>query len=154
MARYYIFLHLRWNNEVVKLKRFKYYYWSILFIKHMHNINTLIRIVFYSFWVWIFYYDGLQLSIAMHSFLNCLVLADIISWLMYQLYLLPRMLIQFGIGTVINIAIMIFLIKDAKLLVPKSTDMQAMAIMVFFSVAAVKGFYYVLIEMGYLSPQD
>jgi hypothetical protein len=33
--------------------------------------------------------------------------------------------------------------------VPQSADMQAMAIMVFFSVAAVKGFYYILIEMGY-----
>jgi hypothetical protein len=32
--------------------------------------------------------------------------------------------------------------------------MQAMAIMIFFSVAAVKGFYYVLIEMGYSGPQD
>jgi len=27
--------------------------------------------------------------------------------------------------------------------------MQAMAIMVFFSVAAVKGFYYILIEMDH-----
>ena len=120
----------------------------------MHNINILVRIVFYSFWVWIFYFDGLHLSIAMHSFLNCLVLADIITWLMYQFYLLPKMLIQFGIGTVINIVIMILVMRDAKLLVPQSTDMQAMAIMVFFSVAAVKGFYYVLIEMGYIGSQD
>jgi len=61
---------------------------------------------------------------------------------------------QFGIGTVVNLAVMIMLIRDAKSLVPQSADMQAMAIMVFFSVAAVKGFYYLLIEMGYHNPQD
>ena len=90
----------------------------------------------------------------MRSFLNCLVLADIVTWLMYQFYLLPRMVIQFGIGTVVNVAVMVLLIRDAKSLVPQSTDMQAMAIMVFFSVAAVKGFYYVLLEMGYWDSQD
>lgn len=116
----------------------------------MHNFNILLRTIFYSLWIWVFYFDGLHLSLAMRSFLNCLVLADIITWLLYQLYLLPRMMVQFGIGTVINLAVMIMLIKEARLLVPESADMQAMAIMVFFSVAAIKGFYYVLIEMGYL----
>jgi hypothetical protein len=120
----------------------------------MHNVNILARIVFYSLWVWIFYFDGLHLSVPMRSFLNFLVLADIITWLMYQFYLLPRMVMQFGIGTVVNLAVMIMLIRDAKSLVPQSADMQAMAIMVFFSVAAVKGFYYLLIEMGYHNPQD
>jgi hypothetical protein len=115
----------------------------------MHNANILARIVFYSLWVWMFYFDGLHLSVPMRSFLNCLVLADIVTWLMYQFYLLPKMVVQFGIGTVVNVVVMILLIRDAKLLVPQSTDMQAMAIMVFFSVAAVKGFYYLLIEMGY-----
>ena len=120
----------------------------------MHNVNILARIVFYSLWVWIFYFDGLHLSGPMQSFLNFIVLADIITWLMYQFYLLPRMVMQFGIGTVVNLAVMIMLIRDAKSLVPQSADMQAMAIMVFFSVAAVKGFYYLLIEMGYHNPQD
>lgn len=60
---------------------------------------------------------------------------------------------QFGIGTVVNVVVMILLIRDAKSLVPQSADMQAMAIMIFFSVAAVKGFYYLLIEMGYHRPQ-
>ena len=64
------------------------------------------------------------------------------------------MVIQFGIGTVVNVAVMILLIRDAKSLVPQSVDMQAMAIMVFFSVSAVKGFYYVLLEMGYVGSQD
>jgi hypothetical protein len=59
------------------------------------------------------------------------------------------MVVQFSIGTVVNVAVMILLIGDAKSLVPQSADMQAMAIMVFFWVAAVKGFYYILIEMGY-----
>ena len=98
--------------------------------------------------------DGLHLSWAMRSFLNCLVLADIVTWLMYQFYLLPRMVVQFGIGTVVILAVIILLIRDAKSLVPQSADMQAMAIMVFFSVAAVKGFYYVLIEMGYAGSQS
>ncbi|MEK6197000.1 MAG: hypothetical protein N2B58_02345 [Desulfobacterales bacterium] len=92
----------------------------------------------------------------MRSFLNFLVLADIVTWLGYQFYLLPRMVVQFGIGTAVNVAVMILLIRDAKSLVPQSADMQAMAIMVFFSVAAVKGFYYILIEMdhkGSESPQ-
>jgi hypothetical protein len=120
----------------------------------MHNVNILARIVFYSLWAWVFYFDGLHLSGAMRSFLNCFVLADIVTWLMYQFYLLPRMVIQFGIGTVVNVAVMILLIRDAKSLVPQSVDMQAMAIMVFFSVAAVKGFYYVLLEMGYVGSQD
>ena len=120
----------------------------------MHNLNILIRIFFYSLWIWIFYFDGLDLSMPMRSFLNFLVLADIITWLMYQIYLLPRMLVQFGVGTVVNIIIMILLMRDAKSLVPQSLDMQAMAIMVFFSVAAVKGFYYVLIEMGYLGKKE
>ena len=120
----------------------------------MHNVNILARIVFYSLWVWIFYFDGLHLSLPMRSFLNFIVLADIITWLMYQFYLLPRMVVQFSIGTVVNLVVMILLIRDAKLLVPRSADMQAMAIMIFFSVAAVKGFYYLLIEMGYHSPQS
>ena len=120
----------------------------------MHNVNILARIVFYSLWVWIFYFDGLHLSVPMRSFLNCLVLADIVTWLMYQFYLLPRMVMQFSIGTVVNVAVMILLIRDAKSLVPQSVDMQAMAIMVFFSVAAVKGFYYLLIEMGYSGSQS
>ncbi len=115
----------------------------------MHNANILARTVFYSLWVWIFYFDGLHLSEAMQSFLNCLVLADIVTWLIYQCYLLPRMVVQFGIGTVVNVAVMFLLIRDAKSLVPETADMQAMAIMVFLSVAAVKGFYYLLIEMGY-----
>ena len=115
----------------------------------MHNANTLVRIVFYSLWAWIFYFDGLHLSGAIQSFLNCLLLADIVTWLMYQFYLLPRMMVQFGIGTLVNMAVIILLIRDAKSLVPQSVDMQAMAIMIFFSVAAVKGFYYVLLEMGY-----
>jgi hypothetical protein len=119
-----------------------------------HNANILARIIFYSLWVWIFYFDGLHLSVAMQSFLNFLVLADIVTWLMYQFYLLPRMVVQFGIGTVVNLAVIILLIRDAKSLVPQSADMQAMAIMVFFSVAAVKGFYYVLIEMGYAGSQS
>jgi len=118
------------------------------------NANILARIIFYSLWVWIFYFDGLHLSVAMQSFLNFLVLADIVTWLMYQFYLLPRMVVQFGIGTVVNLAVIILLIRDAKSLVPQSADMQAMAIMVFFSVAAVKGFYYVLIEMGYAGSQS
>ena len=119
----------------------------------MHNVNILARIIFYSLWIWIFYFDGLHLSWPMRSFLNCLVLADIVTWLMYQFYLLPRMMVQFGIGTVVNIAVMILLIRDAKSLVPQSADMQAMAIMVFFSVSAVKGFYYLLIEMGHHDSQ-
>jgi len=115
----------------------------------MHNANILFRIIFYGLWIWIFYFDGLHLSVPMRSFLNCLVLADIITWLAYQFYLLPRMVIQFGIGAVVNVVVMVMLIRDAKSLVPQSADMQAMAIMIFLSVAAVKGFYYVLIEMGY-----
>ena len=120
----------------------------------MHNVNILARIVFYSLWVWIFYFDGLHLSVPMRSFLNFLVLADIITWLMYQLYLLPRMVVQFGIGTAVNMVVMVLLIRDAKSLVPQAADMQALAIMVFFSVDAVKGFYYLLIEMGYHRPQS
>ena len=117
----------------------------------MHRANILARIIFYCLWIWIFYFDGLHLSVPMRSFLNCLVLADIITWLGYQIYLLPRMVLQFGIGAVVNIVVMILLVRDAKSLVPQSADMQAMAIMIFLSVAAVKGFYYVLIEMGYHS---
>jgi hypothetical protein len=79
----------------------------------MHNVNILARIVFYSLWVWIFYFDGLHLSGAMRSFLNCLVLADIVTWLMYQIYLLPRMAVQFSIGTVVNAVVIILLIRDA-----------------------------------------
>ncbi len=120
----------------------------------MHNANILARIVFYSLWIWIFYFDGLHLSLAMQSFLNCLVLADIITWLMYQLYLLPGMVVQFSIGTLVNLAVMILLFRDARSLVPQSVDMQAMAIMIFLSVAAVKGFYYILIEMGHRGPKS
>ncbi|MCK4837314.1 MAG: hypothetical protein KAS94_00850 [Desulfobulbaceae bacterium] len=119
----------------------------------IHNLNILARIIFYTLWAWIFYFDGLHLSEAMRSFLNCLLLADIVTWLMYQFYLLPRMLVRFGIGTVVNVVVIILLVRDAKSLVPESMDMQAMAIMVFFSVAAVKGFYYLLIEMGYSGSQ-
>ena len=115
----------------------------------MHRANILARIIFYCLWIWIFYFDGLRLSVAMRSFLNCLVLADIITWLGYQIYLLPRMVLQFGIGAAVNVVVMILLLRDVKSLVPQSVDMQAMAIMIFLSVAAVKGFYYVLIEMGY-----
>jgi hypothetical protein len=120
----------------------------------MHNINTLIRILFYCLWIWIFFYNGLHLSDPMRSFLNCLVLADIITWLGYQFYLLPRMVIQFGIGSLVNIVVMVLLIRDTRSLIPQTIEMQAMAIMVFFSVAAIKGFYYVLLEMGYLGSQN
>lgn len=113
----------------------------------LHNANVLIRMLFYGMWAWVFYFDGLHLSMPMRSFLNCLVLADIVTWLAYQIYLLPRMVVQLGIGTVVNVAVMYLLFRDAKLLIPESTHMQAMAIMVFFSVASVKGFYYMLLEM-------
>ncbi len=119
----------------------------------LHNANILLRIVFYSLWIWIFYFDGLHLSVPMRGFLNCLVLADIVTWVAYQIYLLPKMVVQFGIGTAVNLAVIIMLARDVKSLVPQSTEMQAMAIMVFFSVAAVKGFYYLLIEMGYCGPK-
>lgn len=113
----------------------------------MHNANMLARTVFYCFWIWIFYFNGLDLSFASQSFLNCLVLADIITWVVYQFYLLPRMMVQFSFGSIINLVVIVLLMKDAQSLIPESLGMQAMAIMVFFSVAAVKGFYYVLIEM-------
>jgi len=115
----------------------------------MHNANMLARFAFYGLWAWVFYFDGLDLSMPMRSFLNILVLADVVTWLMYQLYLLPRMVVHLGIGTVVNVVVMYLLFRDANSLVPESMDMKAMAIMVFFSVAAVKGFYYTLIEMGY-----
>lgn len=114
----------------------------------LHNANILARCIFYGLWAWVFYFDGLHLSPPMRSFLNCLVLADVVTWLVYQLYLLPGMVVHLGLGTVINIVVMIMLYRDAKALVPDSVEMQAMALMVFFSVAAVKGFYYVLIEMS------
>lgn len=114
----------------------------------IHNANILVRLVFYGIWAWVFYFDGLELSVAMQSFLNCLVLADVVTWLLYQLYLLPRLVLQFGLGTVVNLVVTILLIRNAKNLVPQTVDMQALAIMVFFSVAAVKGFYYLLLEMG------
>ena len=115
----------------------------------VHNANIIVRTLFYGLWVWVFYFDGLQLSIPMQSFFNCLVLADIITWLVYQFYLLPRMIIQSGIGTLVNIGVIAMIVRDAKLLVPESLEMQAMAIMVFLSVASVKGLYYLLIEMDY-----
>ena len=115
----------------------------------LHNLNILVRTLFYLFWAWVFYFDGLHLSLPMRSFVNMLVLADIATWLLYQLYLLPRMMLQFSIGTLVNLVVMFFLFRDARSLVPESMGLQAMAVMVFFSVAAVKGFYYVLIEMGY-----
>jgi hypothetical protein len=115
----------------------------------LHNINIVVRTIFYMFWAWVFYFDGLQLSPAMRSFVDCLVLADIVTWLMYQFYLLPRMMIHFSIGTLVNLVVIAVLYKDAKSLVPSSVDMQAMALMVFFSMAAVKGFYYLSIELGY-----
>ena len=114
----------------------------------MHNTNVIARIVFYSLWAWIFYFDGLELSYPMRSFLNWLVLADIATWLMYQIYLLPRMILHSGFGSVINLAVMILLFRDAQSLVPQTIDMQAMALMVFLSMFAVKGFYYTLIEMS------
>ena len=115
----------------------------------IHNVNVIARMTYYSLWAWVFYFDGLDLSWATRAFLNFLVLADIITWLLYQFYLLPRMMLRFGIGALVNLVVMYLLVKDANLLVPESVDMQAMAVMVFFSVAAVKGFYYTLIEMGY-----
>ena len=115
----------------------------------IHNANTLARIFLYGLWAWVFYFDGLNLSSPMQSFLNCLVLADVVTWLMYQVYLLPRMVVHLGIGALVNIVVMILLFRDANTLVPESMDMKAMAIMVFFSVAAVKGFYYTMIEMSY-----
>jgi hypothetical protein len=119
----------------------------------LHNLNILARIIFYCLWGWVFYFDGLDLSLPMQSFFNFLVLADIVTWLIYQVYLLPRMLVQFSIGTVVNLAVIVLLIRDARSLIPQSAEMQAMAIMVFLSMAAVKGFYYLLIEMGYISPK-
>jgi len=118
----------------------------------IHNANILIRIVFYSLWAWVFYFDGLHLSMPMRSFLNCLVLADVVTWVAYQIYLLPRMMVVFGFGSIVNLAVIILLIRDAHSLIPQSLHMQAMAIMVFLSVGAVKGFYYVLIEMDSRRP--
>ena len=118
----------------------------------IHNANILIRIVFYSLWAWVFYFDGLHLSMPMRSFLNCLVLADVVTWVAYQICLLPRMMVVFGFGSIVNLAVIILLIRDAHSLIPQSLHMQAMAIMVFLSVGAVKGFYYVLIEMDSRRP--
>jgi hypothetical protein len=116
----------------------------------MHNVNVLVRMLFYAFWIWMYYFDGLHLSEAMRSFVNCLVLADIATWLLYQIYLLPRMVVHFGIGTVVNLLVMVMLVRGAKSLLPQTLDMQAMAAMVFFAVAGVKGFYYYLLEMSYV----
>lgn len=116
----------------------------------MHNVNVLLRMLFYAFWAWMYYFDGLHLSVAMRSFVNCLILADVATWLLYQIYLLPRMVVHFGIGTLINLLVMIILLKSAKSLLPHNLDMQAMAAMVFFAVAGVKGFYYFLLEMNYV----
>ncbi|MBU0673982.1 MAG: hypothetical protein KJ950_05005 [Proteobacteria bacterium] len=112
-----------------------------------NNINMLIRTGFYVFWAWGIYFNGLGLSIAMQALVNALVLADIATWLMYQFYLLPRMMIRFGSETLLNLVIIGLLIREAKSLVPQTIDMQAMAIMIFLSVGSLKGFYYMLSEM-------
>jgi hypothetical protein len=113
----------------------------------MHDINIIARSSLYLLWAWVFYFNGLHLSENMRIFLDCIVLADIVTWLIYQLFLVPRLLVHFGIGTLINLIVIIVLMRNVKDLVPASMEMQAMAIMVFFSVAAVKGFYYFSIEM-------
>jgi hypothetical protein len=114
----------------------------------MHNANIAARSSLYLLWAWVFFYNGLDLSENMQIFLDCFILADIVTWLIYQVFLVPRMLIHFGIGTLINLAVIAALVNNVEKLIPSSVDMQAMAIMVFFSVAGVKGFYYFMIEMA------
>lgn len=113
----------------------------------LHNLNIIARLIFYLFWAWIFYFDGLHLTFATRSLVNSIIVADIVTWLMYQIYLLPRMVVHFGIGALVNLMVIIFLIKGVKAIFPESGDLQAMAAMVFLSVFAVKGLYYFMLEM-------
>jgi len=114
----------------------------------MHNLNVIARIVVYSLWAWVFYFDGLHLTFAMRSFVNFIVIADLITWVMYQIYLLPRFVIHFGIGALLNLAVIICLLKGVQSILPQTADLQAMAVMVFLSVSGVKGMYYFMLEMN------
>jgi len=77
----------------------------------INNLNIIARLFVYSLWAWICYSDGFHLSFAMRSLVNFIVIADIVTWVMYQIYLLPRSVIHFGIGALINVFVIFILIK-------------------------------------------
>lgn len=113
----------------------------------LHNFNLIARFLGYSLWAWIFYFDGLHLSFAMRSLLNFIVIADLVTWLIYQVYLLPRMAVNFGAGALVNLLVIGVLLVSVKTILPQTADLQAMALMVFLAVSGIKGFYYFLIEL-------
>ena len=113
----------------------------------INNLNIIARSIVYSLWAWICYYDGFHLTFAMRSLVNFIIIADIVTWVMYQIYLLPRSVINFGIGALVNVFVIIILIKGVKYIMPETADLQAMAAMVFFLIFGVKGMYYFMLEM-------
>lgn len=114
----------------------------------LNNLTVIARLVFYLFSAWVYYFDGLHLGLAMRSLVSFIVIADLITWLIYQIYLLPRMASHIGIWAVVNVVVIIFLIKGVRAIWPEPADLQAMAAMVFISVFGIKGMYYFMLELG------
>jgi hypothetical protein len=113
----------------------------------LHNYNLFARFLVYAFWAWVTFFDGLHLTLAMRSLLNFILLADVVTCLLYQIYLLPRMVVQVGVGALVNLLVILLLIKGVKAILPQTPDLQAMALMVFLAVFGIKGMYYFLLEM-------
>lgn len=114
----------------------------------MHNFNLIFRIVAYIFWAWILFFDGFHLSFAFRTLVNFIFIADIVTWVLYQLYLLPKMALHFGLWALVHLAVVVILIKGVRAVFPQSPELRAMAAMVFLAVAGIKGMYYFLLETG------
>ncbi|MGA2507098.1 MAG: hypothetical protein ABSF80_06460 [Chitinispirillaceae bacterium] len=120
----------------------------------MHKIHVIARIVISIIWLGLCIPNRSHLSDINRCLIAGIVLGDVITWIIYQIYLLPRNIMHFGISGIVNIAVVILLVKYLRISLPDSPEWAGMAIMVFMVAAAIKGIYYYMAETYFAETTD
>ena len=117
-----------------------------------YKIFVIIRIVITLIWVLMSLYIYKYSSLATKSFINCIIIVDLFTWIVYHL-LIAQDIVKLNIIGIVNLILMIFMLKNAYSIWPQTTEWKAMLIFVFIGFGGVKAFFYFLRELDNEMPK-
>jgi hypothetical protein len=121
---------------------------------HMHTFNIIARTVVSIIWIGLYFLSEGQISEVVRSLLAGVILGDVVTWIIYQLYLLPKNIFNLSIGSIVNTIAVIVLLKFVKIHFPQSPEWMAISLMVCMAVMALKVGYYYLLEMNLIGSEE
>lgn len=115
----------------------------------MQKINLIARVLFSLLWIWIYSQTNKQTyeALAFRSYLNCIVLADLITWILFIPFNPENTVTNLCAGSIINVIVIVFMIINIKTVWPQSSEWMGMSIMVFMSFVGLKFLYYMLLRI-------